>query len=786
MTVRWTGVLILHAGVGQENDLDDGLVQALQFYLDDPVQADGVTAAFYATASLRSGLGIWAHETGHLLGLEDRYDPLLQPAAGSEVLNRGGLGRFSLMAAGAWGNGDGTGAALPDGYSAAQLGWYDLRDLPGAQVSDTLRAAASGGEVWRIWTDGQPRHEYFLLETRDPEATAPFDAGLPGRQLLIYHVDESVPAGGWTVDGPDRWHLRVHLVEADGDRSLRDGQDAGGPADLFPGPQQITAFGPGTTPGSDGYDGPSLVALGDITSVADGVVLQSTASVGPDLALTAVFTAADPSSLQMTVRSLGLPIGELTCVVTALGTETWGTFAGGGVSVARSLDSTDAEVWSLTAPISWLPDVGLPAGATTTFSYEFTADGTSITFERTWVWQGDDQVLDFAAEWPGRWVIEHPGGDTGTTWHRWDSAPWLTDDQTPVLACTGSAFTDASAWPAVNYGNHAHALLTSGPLGTDVLAVRLVHALAVETLSPQVAMDGALAVWVDPDGAEVPATPLDGWPGAISTAAENPRLGAPCFTSAGLDLVNDRPGWHTNILPVPDVPGPWRLRLVLAANGLWRREGWFIAAIEPLLSPAEIVPYRLDFAPDGVAAANELSWPWPGSGDGVARAFVVQRKESAAALADPPIWHDVWTGTVAASDGRYRIAWSLLQGLPAGSQMRHEMRVVGFGDPGRIISAPVVVYRDGGAGTVPMSVPWPNPARGEVRFLLSLDGVGAARLTIYDLRGRLVKALTFPVGRHLVVWSGDDNDGRNVAAGVYILRLSWNGEETLRKVVFVR
>jgi len=77
------GVLLLHAEAGQENDPAHGLVQALQYTLDEPVTAGGVRAGPYAVASLRSGPGIWAHETAHLLGLEDRYDPLLPPRAGA-------------------------------------------------------------------------------------------------------------------------------------------------------------------------------------------------------------------------------------------------------------------------------------------------------------------------------------------------------------------------------------------------------------------------------------------------------------------------------------------------------------------------------------------------------------------------------------------------------------------------------------------------------------------------------------------------------------------------------
>jgi len=125
------GILILHSGPGQENDPEDGWVQALQFFLEEPIISDGITASFYAVASMNSGLGIWAHETGHLLGLEDRYDPTLFTSAIGDLQSLGGLGKFSLMASGAWGLGDGSGCALLDAYSAVQLGWQEPIVLPG-------------------------------------------------------------------------------------------------------------------------------------------------------------------------------------------------------------------------------------------------------------------------------------------------------------------------------------------------------------------------------------------------------------------------------------------------------------------------------------------------------------------------------------------------------------------------------------------------------------------------------------------------------------------------------
>lgn len=46
-------------------------------------------------------------------------------------------------------------------------------------------------------------------------------------------------------------------------------------------------------------------------------------------------------------------------------------------------------------------------------------------------------------------------------------------------------------------------------------------------------------------------------------------------------------------------------------------------------------------------------------------------------------------------------------------------------------------------------------------------------LEIHDVRGRLVKQLadqTFSAGEHVLTWNGRDDDGRDLASGVYLAR----------------
>jgi hypothetical protein len=84
----------------------------------------------------------------------------------------------------------------------------------------------------------------------------------------------------------------------------------------------------------------------------------------------------------------------------------------------------------------------------------------------------------------------------------------------------------------------------------------------------------------------------------------------------------------------------------------------------------------------------------------------------------------------------------------------------------------------------------PNPFRGETEVLFSLPGEKASvRLTVYDLAGRRVRSLVsgeVPGGRHSVTWDGRNDEGRNVASGVYFYRLESRDETLTKKLVMLR
>jgi len=86
-------------------------------------------------------------------------------------------------------------------------------------------------------------------------------------------------------------------------------------------------------------------------------------------------------------------------------------------------------------------------------------------------------------------------------------------------------------------------------------------------------------------------------------------------------------------------------------------------------------------------------------------------------------------------------------------------------------------------------VSFPNPVRGSVRFRFELPTSGSVRLDVHDVRGRLMQKVslgTWNRGMHDAVWEGRSGDGRRLASGVYLLRLSTTTGSATRKIIVQR
>ena len=83
----------------------------------------------------------------------------------------------------------------------------------------------------------------------------------------------------------------------------------------------------------------------------------------------------------------------------------------------------------------------------------------------------------------------------------------------------------------------------------------------------------------------------------------------------------------------------------------------------------------------------------------------------------------------------------------------------------------------------------PNPFTPFTNIGFTMAADGPVTLSVYNIQGRLIRTLVDEVkwaGGHSAFWDGKDEFGVDVAAGVYMYRLSFAEHEATRKMILVR
>jgi serine protease AprX len=102
----------------------------------------------------------------------------------------------------------------------------------------------------------------------------------------------------------------------------------------------------------------------------------------------------------------------------------------------------------------------------------------------------------------------------------------------------------------------------------------------------------------------------------------------------------------------------------------------------------------------------------------------------------------------------------------------------------------VTPVRDGTAPRVTRLGPnVPNPFNPRTEISFDLVRSGQTRLSIFDVRGMLVRRLldeNLQAGPHTTVWDGNSGSGRAVSSGTYLYRLESGPEVQVRKMLLIR
>jgi hypothetical protein len=103
--------------------------------------------------------------------------------------------------------------------------------------------------------------------------------------------------------------------------------------------------------------------------------------------------------------------------------------------------------------------------------------------------------------------------------------------------------------------------------------------------------------------------------------------------------------------------------------------------------------------------------------------------------------------------------------------------------------APSSFAPDDGVLALSLGPPAPNPFRDGAFLALSLPEAAEVRAHVLDVTGRIVAEITsgrLPSGVHRLSWDGRDATGREVASGIYFVRVEVDGWVDSRKLVRLR
>ncbi|MBN2829731.1 MAG: M6 family metalloprotease domain-containing protein [Candidatus Cloacimonetes bacterium] len=177
------GVIIIHAGQGQETSGNSTDIWSHCANLSAPMNVDGMSISYYAIVGelgsfgMQAGVGVAAHEFGHLLGIPDFYNT-------NTGMDTNCVGEWDLMSTGAWNNMSWD-PSHHNPWSKAFLNWMELTELE-IPNNYTIQNSNINNIAYYVQTPRQG--EYFLLENRQQTG---YNNSIPGHGLLIYHVDHN-------------------------------------------------------------------------------------------------------------------------------------------------------------------------------------------------------------------------------------------------------------------------------------------------------------------------------------------------------------------------------------------------------------------------------------------------------------------------------------------------------------------------------------------------------------------------------------------------------------------
>jgi immune inhibitor A len=253
-------LFVVHAGPGAEQTGNVNHIWSHAWTTVNIPYVDSVYAYRYSTEPEDGRVGVFSHEAGHaIFGLPDLYD---------YDYDSEGVGDWSLMAGGSW-NFSGLKPAHMEAYCKIQSGFVTPQVVSCDMDSVIIPNVTHNPVIFKLWRDGVPGTEYFLVENRIQSG---FDTYIPWFGLMIYHVDETVPNNNhqWYPGYTSYGHYKVAVEQSDGEWQMEQNINSGDWGDPYPGLPYNRAFNDTTVPDSKDYNFVSThVAVENVSDPAD-------------------------------------------------------------------------------------------------------------------------------------------------------------------------------------------------------------------------------------------------------------------------------------------------------------------------------------------------------------------------------------------------------------------------------------------------------------------------------------------------------------------------------------
>lgn len=540
-------LIVVHAGpegAGNRNGIWSHVGGTGKYLL-----VDGVRVYIYAVVPELAGIGVYCHEFGHLLGLPDLYDT---------DYSSSGVGAWTLMASGAHLNYGRTPAHL-DAWSKIRLGWIKPVVVDGNLTGAELPAVEDEPVVYKLWRDGQPEKEYFLVENRQQKG---FDSHLPGSGLLIYHVDDAV------MNNRDEDHYKVGVEQADGRFDLEKGgwADAGDP---FPGSSENRRFERDSVPNSRSYLGEdTYVAVVGISDSGERMTANlSVKQTEPELVLDGadisdegdgdgVFSAGEAVSIRVRLVNRGYYAKFANATVASddpFITITSATLSFPPIAKGDSVWSQERAWVQISRECPCPHEVRLSLEVVASEEYR------TLLLVRFWVCSTYSTSFEEGEEF---W--EHFGlGKSKDQWHQSAHRNWTPEGLLSAKCGAKSRFDD--------YANSLDDVLVSPIVGMrEGSVISFWHWLNSQTDAEGNGVDVGIVEGTEDGTSWFPLFPESGYPSEVSRAVDvSLPAGTPCFSgkTGGFQLVQIRCPENTHLQQV-------RFRFI--TNRTVRKEGWYI------------------------------------------------------------------------------------------------------------------------------------------------------------------------------------------------------------------